>query len=234
MGCASDKLADSVAKQVSQFSINQSALGQAMTLSQPTQMVSVISVQSSDQKGNQQPRRNRKKGKDNLVPNALSRTFDDHASLSDISMPIPNWLQSVQQGYVNDSSLSQIIQLLASNPSLVPHYSWDGSSLRYKGRLVLPQSTYLHQDVFYELHASPVAGHSRILKIYERAWRNFFWKGMKWEIQQMVAECYTCECHKGETTLLPGLLEPFPIPTRIWIDTSMDSSMGSLNLGGIP
>ena len=41
---------------------------------------------------------------------ALSRTFDDHASLSAISMPIPNWLQFVQQGYVNDSSLSQIIQ----------------------------------------------------------------------------------------------------------------------------
>ena len=37
-----------------------------------------------------------KKGKDNLVADALSCTFDDHASLSTISMPIPNWLQSVQ------------------------------------------------------------------------------------------------------------------------------------------
>ena len=36
-----------------------------------------------------------KKGKDNLVEEDLSRTFDDHASLSSISMPIPNWLQSV-------------------------------------------------------------------------------------------------------------------------------------------
>ena len=85
-----------------------------------------------------------KKGKDNIVADALSCTFDDHASLSVISMPIPNWLHYVQQGYVNESSLSQIIQQLASNPSLVPHYSWDGSSLGYKGRLVLPQSTDLH------------------------------------------------------------------------------------------
>ena len=82
------------------------------------------------------------------MADALSHTFDDHASLSAISMPIPNWLQSVQQGYVNDSSLSHIIQQLASNPSLVPHYYWDGSSLRYKGHLVLPQSTYLQHDVF--------------------------------------------------------------------------------------
>ena len=108
-----------------------------------------------------------KKGKDTLVADTLSRTFDNHVSLSSISMPIPNWLQFVQQGYVNDSSLSKITQQLASNPSIVPHYSSDGSSLRYKGRLVLPQSTDLHQDVFYELHASPVAGSSRFLRMYE-------------------------------------------------------------------
>ena len=100
-----------------------------------------------------------KKGKDNLVADALSRTFDDHASLSAISMRIPNWLQSIQQCYVNESFLSQIIQQLSSNHSRVPHYSWDGSSLRYKVCLVLPQSTDLHQAVFYELHASPVQTH---------------------------------------------------------------------------
>ena len=59
------KPTDSVAKPVSQFSINQSASRQAMTSSQPTQKVSVLFVQSSDQNGNQQPRRNRKKGKNN-------------------------------------------------------------------------------------------------------------------------------------------------------------------------
>ena len=68
-----------------------------------------------------------KKGKDNLLADAISRTFDDHASLSAISMPIPNWLQYVKQGYVNDSSLSKIIQYLDSHPSLVLYYSWDDS-----------------------------------------------------------------------------------------------------------
>ena len=36
-----------------------------MASSQPTQMMAVLSVQSSYQKGNQQPGRNRKKGKNN-------------------------------------------------------------------------------------------------------------------------------------------------------------------------
>ena len=52
VGCASAIPADSVAKQVSQLSHNQSASGQATASSQPTQTVNVLSVQSSEQKGN--------------------------------------------------------------------------------------------------------------------------------------------------------------------------------------
>ena len=44
VGFTSAKLVDSVVKQVSQFSINQSTLGQAMTSYQLTQSVSVLSV----------------------------------------------------------------------------------------------------------------------------------------------------------------------------------------------
>ena len=51
-----------------------------------------------------------KKGKENLVVDDISRTFDDHVSLSSIFIPIPNQFQFVEQGYVNDSSLSEIIQ----------------------------------------------------------------------------------------------------------------------------
>ena len=52
-------------KQVAQSPTNQSASGQATASSHPTQMVNVHAVQTSDQKGNQQPGRNRKKGKNN-------------------------------------------------------------------------------------------------------------------------------------------------------------------------
>ena len=65
VGCASAKPADSVAKKAIHLSINQFASGQAMASSQPAQTTSVLLVQSSDQKGNQQPGRNKKKGKNN-------------------------------------------------------------------------------------------------------------------------------------------------------------------------
>ena len=60
------------------------------------------------------------------------------------------------------------------------------------------------------------------MKTYERARCHFFWKGMQREIQQMVSECAPCQRHQGETTLLSGLLEPFPTPTRIWAYISMN------------
>ena len=53
VGCVSANPMDSVAKQVSQLSINKFSLGQATASSQPAQMASVLSVQSVNQKGNQ-------------------------------------------------------------------------------------------------------------------------------------------------------------------------------------
>ena len=54
-----------------------------------------------------------KKTQDNIVVDALFHTFDAHVSLLVISMPLPTWLHSLQQGYVNESSLSEVIQQLA-------------------------------------------------------------------------------------------------------------------------
>ena len=93
---------------------------------------------------------------------------------------------------------------------------------------MLPQSTNIKHALFYELHASPSAGHSRFMKTYERARCHFFWKGMKREIQQMVSECAPCQC----PTLLFGLLEPLPILTRIWTYISMDFIQGLPKYGG--
>ena len=92
-------------------------------VSSPTQQKWVSKLKDDDYK----------KARDNLMVDALFHTFDAHVSLSVIFMPIPTWLHSVQQGHVNDSSLSEIIQPLASNPSVVPYFSWDGSKFEIQG-----------------------------------------------------------------------------------------------------
>lgn len=59
-------------------------------------------------------------------------------------------------------------------------------------------------------------------KTYRRAKRSFFWKGLKKEVFAFVAACDTCQRNKTETVASPGLLQPLPIPERMWTDISMD------------
>lgn len=73
------------------------------------------------------------------------------------------------------------------------------------------------------MHEMHPVGHSGTERAYLRAKRSFFWKGMKKEVFQFVAECNVCQ--KSRLKQWPnqgGLLQPLPIPERIWSDISMD------------
>jgi hypothetical protein len=52
--------------------------------------------------------------------------------------------------------------------------------------------------VLFELHATPIAGHSEFTKTYHRFKRSFFWDGMKQDICNFVAECDVCQRNKGK------------------------------------
>jgi hypothetical protein len=45
---------------------------------------------------------------------------------------------------------------------------------------------------------------------------------MRADIRRFVRECPVCQINKNETVLSPGLLQPFPVPLRVWSDISMD------------
>jgi hypothetical protein len=46
------------------------------------------------------------------------------------------------------------------------------------------------------------------------------WHGQ--DIRRFVQECEVCQVSKPETIHPPGLLQPLPIPNRVWSDISMD------------
>jgi hypothetical protein len=78
-----------------------------------------------------------KKGKDNVVADALSQKYEDEGSLFSLSFIVPDWLQAVFQEWLQDPKSSQLIQQLQSNAPAFTGYSWLHEELRYKGRFYL-------------------------------------------------------------------------------------------------
>ena len=77
-----------------------------------------------------------------------------------------------------------------------------------------------------ELHTSPLGGHSGFLKTYHRVEKEFFWDGLKSDIQNFMAECLVCQQNKVETIKTSSILQPLSIPSQRWEDISMDFITG--------
>jgi hypothetical protein len=172
-----------------------------------------------------------KKGKENVVADALSRKYEDEGSLFSLSFIVPDWLQAVHQEWLQDPKSLHLIQQLQNKAQAPPGYSWLQDELQYKVCLYLSKQSKLKSMVLSELHATPTAGHSGFTKTYDRVKRSFFWDGMKQDIHKFVAECEVCQHNKGERVKSPGTLQPLPIPPDIWKDISMEFITGLPKLG---
>jgi hypothetical protein len=127
-----------------------------------------------------------KKGKENVVVDALSRKYEEEGSLFSLSFIVVDWLQVVRQEWLQDPKISSLIQKLQQDPQAAPGYSWHNEEFLYKGRLYLSKQSTLKSKVLSEFHASPTTGHSGFTKTYERVKRSFFWDGMKQDIHTFV------------------------------------------------
>jgi hypothetical protein len=77
-----------------------------------------------------------------------------------------------------------------------------------------------------ELHTSPVGGNLGFLKTYHRVKKDFFWDGLKNDVQRFVVECLVFQQNKVETIKTPSLLQPLSIPSQCWEEVSMDFITG--------
>jgi hypothetical protein len=141
-----------------------------------------------------------KKGKQNVVADALSRKDEDvEALLCAISIIQPDWINEAREEWKNDEEVWALIRKLQQDSSTSDTFSWKNDSLWYKDRLYLCKNSQLKQKILMELHTSPLGGHSGFLKTYHRVKKEFFWDGLKSDIQKFVAECLVCQQNKVET-----------------------------------
>ncbi|GKA86442.1 retrotransposon-related protein [Tanacetum coccineum] len=163
-----------------------------------------------------------KKGSENLVADALSRTSSPSLQTMVITDISNDLLQRIQASWEGDPSIQQIINQIKDGPVAGSKFTWQSDQLRRNGKLVIGENDNLRQKLLKFYHDEPMGGHSGVEASYKRLKVVFYWKGMKKSVREHVRVCTIYQCHKPDLAPYPGLLQPLPIPTKIWIDISMD------------
>ena len=97
----------------------------------------------------------------------------------------------------------------------------DGS-LRYRGRVVVPQLTDLREEILREFHCSRFAVHPGGMKMYQDLHRQYYRSGMKRHVGDFVRRCLTCQQVKAEHQKPARLLQPLEVAEWKWEHVTMD------------
>lgn len=101
-------------------------------------------------------------------------------------------------------------------------YAHRNGLLYYKNRLLVDPNSEFVITLLKEHHDHLQAGHSGTEKTLHRLKRVCYWKGMKASVRNYIRACEVCQRNKSENVSPPGLLQPLPVPKRIWEEVSMD------------
>ena len=186
-------------------------------------------------------------GKVNVVADALSRKSRGAASIASrewrmletvgqfrlqyseqtqgtlgILVATPSLLSRVIESQGQDSEIVSIkdrVQSSTGDEGWTIHV--DGS-LRYRGRVVVPQLTYLRKGILREFHCSRFVVHPGGTKMYQDLCPQYYWSGMKRHVGDFVRRCLTCQQVKAEHQKLAGLLQPLEVAEWKWEHITMD------------
>lgn len=119
-----------------------------------------------------------KKGKENVVADALSRR-DAHIteiepSCNAIVTVIPEWVNDIKASYVGDPVSQQLLEELQNQPETVMNYSLIAGLIRYKGRILVGTGNEMRQTILANFHSSIFGGHSGRRATYQRIKKLFF------------------------------------------------------------
>jgi len=167
-----------------------------------------------------------KPGKENRRADSLSRRDDDGEINTLVYFPFWADWQAIAAETREDARLKKIVAELQEDPASHPGYSYSQNTLFYGNRLVVAETSGWIPQLLQEFHASPQGGYSGFYKTYRRFAENLYWKGMKGTVQRFVRSCDVCQRQKYLTSSPAGLLQPLPVPERIWDDLSLDFITG--------
>jgi len=158
-----------------------------------------------------------KLGRENIPADALSRSFSMAWSEA-----VGVWMTQVATLIKEDAILAALYKQCIEGTVSGTEYTVKDGLLFWKGRMMIPLNEALKQKIMHEFHASKIGGHEGITKSVSRICKQFYWPKMQQDIRDFVRKCIICQQAKVEQALPVGLLQPLPIPQRIWEDIAMD------------
>ncbi|PKA48408.1 hypothetical protein AXF42_Ash021618 [Apostasia shenzhenica] len=165
-----------------------------------------------------------KKGHENICADALSRRITSNLLQFNAIMQLESTelMAQIAESWQTDSPLAKIItQLKQGNPVSKP-YVWSNNKLSWKGRLVVGCNADLRKNIIRSIHTGSSGGHSGYIPILHKLKSIFHWRGMGKATKRILQECEVCQINKYEHVATPGLLQPLPIPDKVWTHVSLD------------
>ena len=160
-----------------------------------------------------------KKGKDNIIADALSRRY---TMLSQLDYKIFG-LETIKDRYVHDVDFKDILLHCTGGKTWNKFVLNDGFVFR-ANKLCIPDSS-VRLLLLQEAHGGGLMGHFGVKKTEDVLATHFYWPRMRRDVERFVARCTTCQ--KAKSRLNPhGLYMPLPVPSVPWEDISMDFVLG--------
>lgn len=171
-----------------------------------------------------------RKGKDHIVPDALSRIPNDEISALEICEPGVN----LDSPYFDDEDYCRLKKQIRADQNKYPdikiidrfiyyrteNYSGDEIQEQNSWKLWIPSK--LRKDIISNAHDVPVAAHGGMAKTLELLRRTFFWPGMVRDVREYIRNCEVCKMTKASNIILKPpmgqLMESVRPFQRLYVD----------------
>jgi hypothetical protein len=156
-----------------------------------------------------------KKGKDNIIADALSRCYN---MLSQLDYKIFG-LKTLKEFYATNLDFKDAYENCREVRTWQKFVIHDGLLYR-ASKLCVPASS-VRLMLLQEAHEGGLMGHFGVKKMEDVLAAHFFLPRLRRDVEHYVARCTTC--NKAKSRLNPhGLYLPLPVPSTPWEDASKD------------